>query len=316
MNSVASLWSPDELLPARQCPACAAPPSSTKVADRADGLGIKRCPRCSLLYIDPVPSEAALARCYGPNYYAAGNGGQIGYASNDVTSYHGARRTELVAGGPLGFREIVESLDLRGKAVLEIGCADGALLASLKKLGASRLVGIDINETALAMGRRLYDLDLRQATLDTAGFEDGEFDYVLMIDVIEHVPALAEFMSAAARCFRRGGAMVVFCPNAAGLEFAGNHWAYLGRSLEHVTYPCVKSLEWLAAELGLRIYKAWSEGNPERVRQYQKPQRPRLFRILSEPGVAVGNAFSRARLSRARTGEVGLDLRVFMRKND
>jgi hypothetical protein len=106
MNSTSvSLWSPDELLPTRYCSARGTPSTSTNVAERVDGLGVKRCPRCSLLYVDPVPSEAALARCYGPNYYSSGTG-LVGYASPDAASHHEARRTELTTGGPLGFREI------------------------------------------------------------------------------------------------------------------------------------------------------------------------------------------------------------------
>jgi 2-polyprenyl-3-methyl-5-hydroxy-6-metoxy-1,4-benzoquinol methylase len=307
-------WAAEELRSVTKCPACGAPPVTTRAAIRIDGLTVKECPACMILYVDPIPTEAALARCYGANYYSGANrlATHVGYPCAD--RYHAGRESSLSGGGPLGFDAISSALELRGKSILEIGCADGALLKSLSRFEPSRLVGIDINQTALDYGRAHYGLDLRNATIESAGFCEGEFDCVAMIDVIEHVPGLAGFFAGAARCVRPGGVMVVFCPNAGGLGAAGRSWSYLSRSLEHVTYPSIASLERLAARHALRIVKAWSEGDPRGWVQYHRPNRARMLRVLCEPSVALSNAWRRIHLSEIQARNGGEELRAILRK--
>jgi len=80
-----------------------------------------------------------------------------------------------------------------GASVLEIGCGAGIVSKHIAKR-ASRLVGIDISETAVAMAR-LYAtggncefraLDITGEAVDTTSL--GTFDAILMPDVIEHIP--------------------------------------------------------------------------------------------------------------------------------
>lgn len=86
---------------------------------------------------------------------------------------------------------------LRGKRVIDFGCADGFETLEIARSGAARVIGIDMREHMLAKGRDLA----RQA-----GFEDKcEFatataekaDYVITIDAFEHFddpPAILEVM--------------------------------------------------------------------------------------------------------------------------
>jgi 2-polyprenyl-3-methyl-5-hydroxy-6-metoxy-1,4-benzoquinol methylase len=314
--AISEFWAANELRPVTECPVCGAPPITAKAAIRIDGLAVKECPACTILYVDPIPNEAALARCYGSDYYSGANqlATHVGYLCGDSGGYHAGRQSSLPNGGPLGFDAISGALDLKGKSVLEIGCADGALLKSLSRFEPSRLVGIDINQTALDYGREHYGLDLRNATIESAGFCEGEFDCVAMIDVIEHVPDLAGFFAAAARCVRPGGVMVVFCPNAGGLGAAGRSWSYLLRSLEHVTYPSIASLECLASRHAMRIFKVWSEGDPRGLVQYRRPDRARIFRILLEPSAAFSNAWRRLRLQKIESRNAAADLRAILKK--
>ncbi|MGH7949879.1 MAG: class I SAM-dependent methyltransferase, partial [Candidatus Binataceae bacterium] len=182
------LWRQDELSPRTGCPVCAAAVSPTAVATRLDGLNVKRCARCALLYVDPVPSDEALRRCYDANYYQASNGRRrgVGYELPADVNYFAERDAAIENGQLLCFAETVANFEIDGRDVLEIGCSSGALLESLRRRGAARLVGIDIDETAIDYGRPRYQVDLRCGDLQSAGLGEDTFDIVIMIDVLEH----------------------------------------------------------------------------------------------------------------------------------
>jgi SAM-dependent methyltransferase len=96
------------------------------------------------------------------------------------------------------------------RRILEFGCYGGRNLAAIRDAYAEagepepELVGLDINEAALAWGRRTWNLDLRQGDETAlAGFADGEWDLVLTVSVLDHMPeptaALAELARIAGR---------------------------------------------------------------------------------------------------------------------
>lgn len=80
--------------------------------------------------------------------------------------------------------DFVSSIVPRGNSVLEIGCATGSILASLKP---SRGVGVDLSSEMIKIASEkhpeysFYSLPVEKLELDE------KFDFVLMIDVVDHV---------------------------------------------------------------------------------------------------------------------------------
>lgn len=88
-------------------------------------------------------------------------------------------------------------------SVLEFGCGSGRNLAVLRDLTPARLVGVDLNPTAIAWGRENFGLDLRlgdETWLPAQGTD--VFDIVYTVSVIDHIPqpqnAIRALVSAAA----------------------------------------------------------------------------------------------------------------------
>jgi SAM-dependent methyltransferase len=302
------LWKHEELVFLTRCPLCGSVPDTSVVAWRRDRLGIKRCSGCGLLFVDPRPSDDALMHCYEQRYFTSAKpwspiGPNKDYLSATAT-------TEQVA----GYKEIVANLNLRGKAVLEIGCASGALLHLLRQYMPSRVVGIDIAEAPIRFGQEYYGIDLRCTSLEGAGFDQEEFDLILMLDLIEHVPNVAHFFAEAAKYLRRGGCMFVLTPNADSSVVAGKRWTYLYAGLEHLIYFSPRTLELLARNNGMTYSKIWTDGCPAIVPyMHNFDKHLRVKRVVSEPVKALLNFYSRRRLAGVETEGLGLDFFAIIR---
>jgi len=84
--------------------------------------------------------------------------------------------------------------DLSGKSVLDIGCNAGFFAIEAKRLGASRVVGVDVNQGTdhdfLAQARFAaaeLGLDIEYRDQDFLDIEDGPFDLVLFLGVLYHL---------------------------------------------------------------------------------------------------------------------------------
>ena len=119
----------------------------------------------------------------------------------------------LSPGGPAEVAELLESSDLTGCHVLDVGAALGAVDELLVvRHGAARVTGIDIDPVMLAqMDARIAHAGLRdriQSQLVTPGplpFADGSFDVVFSKDSIVQIPDKPAFFAEVHRVLRPGG---------------------------------------------------------------------------------------------------------------
>ena len=84
--------------------------------------------------------------------------------------------------------------DLRGRSVLDIGCNAGFFSLECKRLGADRVVGVDVNQGTdhdfLAQARFAaaeLGLEVEYREQDFLGLDDGPFDVVLFLGVLYHL---------------------------------------------------------------------------------------------------------------------------------
>jgi SAM-dependent methyltransferase len=95
--------------------------------------------------------------------------------------------------------------------VLDAGCGWGVTLEALEKAGYTA-TGLDQSRNALEQldrhGRNLVEADLNQAIPG----QDGQFDAVLALDVIEHLDSDQLAVSRLAALVRPGGALIVSVP--------------------------------------------------------------------------------------------------------
>lgn len=105
---------------------------------------------------------------------------------------------------------IQRHVDLKDKAVLDIGCGGGILSESMAAAGA-KVVGIDLAEASLQVARlhaldAHLEIDYRLVSAERLASEaPRQFDVITCMEMLEHVPDPASIIQASAQLVRPGG---------------------------------------------------------------------------------------------------------------
>ena len=96
-------------------------------------------------------------------------------------------------------------------SLLDVGCGRGDLASNFANAGW-RASGLDISPAAVAAAREV-GVDAHVGTIETAPFQDGSFDLVIMSHSLEHMPDPAGALAHARRLLRDGATLIVAVPN-------------------------------------------------------------------------------------------------------
>jgi len=90
------------------------------------------------------------------------------------------------------------------RSLLDVGCGEGVLVQHwAARIGAGRVVGVDLEEHSIQAGWREHqapNLEYRVLASESLPFEDGEFELVSAIEVLEHVPDPERTLAEMTRC--------------------------------------------------------------------------------------------------------------------
>jgi SAM-dependent methyltransferase len=161
----------------------------------------------------------------------------------------------------------IESLDVAGKQLLEIGLGEGSDSELLIRQGA-RWSGVDLTAASVERVRTrlaLRDLpheDLRQGSVLQLPFADNSFDMVFSHGVLHHVPDIEQAQREIHRVLRPGGELVIMMYARRSL----NYLVAIGlfrRAALLATYPLVRIVI-LKPEVGRGMLAAHL-GNARRI---------------------------------------------------
>lgn len=112
-------------------------------------------------------------------------------------------------------RDIEPLLPQRAKRVLELGCGGGGTLAWLRETGRAQwTAGIELVPEAAAVARTRVDHVLAgDVNALLPRFEDGSFDLVLCLDLLEHLVDPWQTLRQVSRLIRPGGQLIASLPN-------------------------------------------------------------------------------------------------------
>ncbi|HLW91564.1 MAG TPA: class I SAM-dependent methyltransferase [Roseiarcus sp.] len=107
------------------------------------------------------------------------------------------------------YHRVAARVDLKDRDVLEVGSGRGGGVSYLKRyLGARRVLGVDIAQSAIAFCRRVHRIDgveFRQGDAIALPVDDASFDAVLNVESAHCYPSIERFLSEVRRVLRPGG---------------------------------------------------------------------------------------------------------------
>lgn len=236
------------------CDLCgaAAPQPLMEARDRLYGLTTGlfrwvRCASCGLVYLCPRPTPEEVIRYYPLQGYdpyrpLAARRGTMGrwrgrlkrlaLASWRGYPFLGERRWLLRFASlpflPWRARLAVVPPYRAGGWLLDVGCGNGAYLRAMRDLGWE-VYGVEIHAETTRRAREAWGLDVRQGTLEEAGFPDGAFDVITFWHTLEHLPSPRRTLAECLRLLRPGGLVMLETPNLGGpgARLFGGRWFHL-----------------------------------------------------------------------------------------
>lgn len=116
--------------------------------------------------------------------------------------------------------ELVRQLPRPLGVVLDVGCGEGRTGASLRSAGATRIVGIELDQAAAAAAAESYD-EVREGAVETElDSVAGPFNTILLYDLLEHLVDPWDVLRRLQGVAAPGARVHVSIPNA-------RHWTLL-----------------------------------------------------------------------------------------
>jgi len=208
---------------------------------------------CGLIWLNPVPSEEEMVKCY-TSYYTHGEGREsiLRYCVRNI--YNVVSSIPEIFCGLHKARQQMKVLYLQntlpGK-LLDVGCGDGLYLSIMQGKGW-QVEGLDFDSDAVKRAQSVYHLNVKLGALKEMHYPDSSFDAVTLRHVIEHLTDPVTELKECLRILRPTGKLVVVTPNSESLGhfLMKENW----RGLEvprHQNIFSVKSLKFCAEKLGI-----------------------------------------------------------------
>jgi len=112
----------------------------------------------------------------------------------------------MASAGPL----IKANKKLKELVILDAGCGTGNLVSRLLSYG--KIIGIDASFQASLFCHKKYNIRTSQALVENIPFSDNTFDFIFVIDVIEHVKDGVGALKELYRILKPGGFLIVTVP--------------------------------------------------------------------------------------------------------
>jgi 2-polyprenyl-3-methyl-5-hydroxy-6-metoxy-1,4-benzoquinol methylase len=201
------------------------------------------CEICSHRYMSPVINQELINRYYSvlnSEYYHNSK-------NNNQTHNHNFKEYQQ-------YGKIIKSLKNTGK-VLEIGCGNGYLLKTLEALGYD-CNGVEPSPMASNYAKNKLGLNVENKFLSESSFCTQKFDVIILMDVVEHIIYMQNFMKEITSILNDGGIIFIGTGNISSLnaKIAGANWGYF-LSWEHVSFFNKESMQYLLQKIVLKILK-------------------------------------------------------------
>ena len=210
-----------------------------------------RCPDCGLIFANPQYDADELREIYGREFYSEEATCSSG---RTVRGVRPDQRHCAVLWNAIIRR--YPRLGAKGTRVLDYGCGMGHFLAHVCAQGAEG-VGVEFSEVAARAAREGLGVNALAGAEETLReLEDGLFDFVSLLEVVEHLRSPRTVIDLAFRKLRKGGVVCIATPNSGSVQFLlqGCKWRNLNE-VTHLAIHCRRGLRRLLTQAGFTRFK-------------------------------------------------------------
>jgi 2-polyprenyl-6-hydroxyphenyl methylase/3-demethylubiquinone-9 3-methyltransferase len=158
--------------------------------------------------------------------------------------------------------------ELKGKRILEVGCGGGYYSLAASEKGVREITLVDISHVRVK-GAKLNLLEnanffCNGIATDATNlpFKNGYFDFILLIDLVEHIKEDEAFLNEIRRVLQSGGLLVIATQNCASFNYfleapiqryvlKNRNW--MGWDTTHIRFYSPQQLHQLLKNCGLRV---------------------------------------------------------------
>lgn len=179
------------------------------------------------MQLERMPTDDELARAY-----------EVAASEVYVEEEAGQRETARIA------LEQIERWTGGPGALIDLGCWVGFLMAEARERGW-RTLGVEPSSFASQRARDRLGLEVIQGDLMDAPVPEGEWDAVVLGDVLEHVTVPAEALDRVAALLRPGGVVWIALPDAgsrAARVLGSRWWSVLPTHVHYFTRGSLATL--------------------------------------------------------------------------
>ena len=216
---------------------------------------VRHCGNCSLIFLDQNSFE--LPRDFYESRYHQTYLTHIEPAALDPQQYY-----EKMLKSTSTWSDKINGLLSGKETVLDFGCSTGHLLASIQG-NTGKVYGHEVNTKEIEFCRKQLGLDVDNSDLFDR-FEEGFFDYITMIYVLEHIADPINLLTQLKKLLKPNGEIIILVPNAADalLNFYDiPDFAEFYFCLEHLYYYTPTTIETVFKKSGLK-------GTIETIQEY------------------------------------------------
>lgn len=228
------------------CKACLA--SNIVILFKKDNYYFKKCIKCGLIFVDPLPEEGEELKLYNKS-------GKAAY-------YEGADQEGILYANKLklGFLKDLHAINFNSwQRILDIGCGGGFFLNAVREI-FDKLYGLEISSELAEFVKKKWDIDVHIGNILNIDFPKNYFDIITLYDVLEHMFHPDELLREIHRILKPGGVVVVSTPNVNGLSAKSmkDKWLFFTPP-EHLYYFSPNSLRIFFEANGFRVCKVRTE---------------------------------------------------------
>lgn len=150
-----------------------------------------QCPRCDLLYADPVPDDQSLRAAYS----------EAAFDSGEEAQWASRTYLQLLRRYLRGFPHTDGALD--------IGTGDGAFLLRLLEVGFSDVHGVEPSATPIAAADPRVRPLITYGMFDRGLFPHDRFNLITCFQTIEHISDPLRLCESALQLLKPGGSLVL-----------------------------------------------------------------------------------------------------------